>query len=844
MKIANSKLKIANFLFLNLSETGLSALYYALCPRLERDKHTVKQKVWFLIFVYFTCIYSFSQVYTVNGVVVDSLSRSPLPFVNIVVNDGPSGTITNIDGKFVIKTQTKPQYLKLSYVGYFPVTVNVDEPENMIIEMTKSIHELEEVVILPGENPAHRIINNAILHRKINNPMNLKSFSYTSYNRFFVSPDLDIIREKAAADTDTIFKKYAEFLEKHYLFLMESISERKYISPDLSEEKIIASRVAGFSNPLFTVLMTQLQSFSFYGDLISISDKNYVNPISNNSTEKYFFLLEDTLFDEKDTVFIISFRPRKGKNFDALKGALYIHSDKWAIQNVIASPARDEKGFAIRIQQQYERIDNNRIWFPTQLNTEILFKNISVNKLDIYGIGRSYLVDIKINPDLKKRHFSDAQIIFEDTKPQEDILNKFQAIFGSHKDSTTYAYIDSIGKEHNFDRMLGLMRVMLSARLPVFIFDVPLFSLVNNNNFEGWRLGLALETNNRLMRNFSIGGYTAYGFKDKATKYGAFIQYNNRNLRDVRIRLSHSYDVKESGGKQFFDFQQILIDPASYRNFLVVLMDFHKEVKLEFSGIAMRHTYLYASINDLKITSPDEYLFGSSTDYAFTGTRVFYANIVSFGIKYNPNISIVRGLDEISTLFPSEHSKPELKIEFQKGLDFFEGVTFNAVDVWLKKQIFTKYYGNTEIVITAGITDREVPYPFLRVIPASYRKFGLYIPYSFPTARMNEFVSDTYAYMFLQHNFKKLLLRTKYFSPQFSIALNYAVGKIENPKRHKNRTIASLEKGLFETGIIANNIVNVNLFSLGFAVFCRIGYYSFAETKDNFSFMISLSQGF
>lgn len=60
---------------------------------------------------------------------------------------------------------------------------------------------------------------------------------------------------------------------------MESISERKFLSPNLSEETVLATKVSGFSDPFLTLLMTQIQSFAFYNDLITISDKNYVNPI-------------------------------------------------------------------------------------------------------------------------------------------------------------------------------------------------------------------------------------------------------------------------------------------------------------------------------------------------------------------------------------------------------------------------------------------------------------------------------------------------------------------------------------------------------------------------------------
>ena len=113
-------------------------------------------------------------------------------------------------------------------------------------------------------------------------------------------------------------------------------------------------------------------------------------------------LIEDTLFTAlNDTVFIISFRPRPNTNFDGLEGLLYINSRGWAIQNVIAKPAV-QKGFSIRIQQQYKLIDSVD-WFPVQLNTDVIFNNARVQsgnvQVNLVGIGKSYIRDIVLNPE-------------------------------------------------------------------------------------------------------------------------------------------------------------------------------------------------------------------------------------------------------------------------------------------------------------------------------------------------------------------------------------------------------------------------------------------------------------
>ncbi len=77
-------------------------------------------------------------------------------------------------------------------------------------------------------------------------------------------------------------------------------------------------------------------------------------PSVGEALTKYFFKIEDTTYSGKDTVYIITFRPRKGTNFDGLKGVISINTNKWAIQNVIAEPAEGGGGLRIKIQQMYE----------------------------------------------------------------------------------------------------------------------------------------------------------------------------------------------------------------------------------------------------------------------------------------------------------------------------------------------------------------------------------------------------------------------------------------------------------------------------------------------------------
>jgi len=68
--------------------------------------------------------------------------------------------------------------------------------------------------------------------------------------------------------------------------------------------------MSGFHDPVFVFMISQMQSTSFYDDVITIMDKNYINPISKGSNKKnYFFLIEDTTYTVKDDTVFYNFIP-------------------------------------------------------------------------------------------------------------------------------------------------------------------------------------------------------------------------------------------------------------------------------------------------------------------------------------------------------------------------------------------------------------------------------------------------------------------------------------------------------------------------------------------------------
>lgn len=106
----------------------------------------------------------------VSGVVLDRQTGYTLANVSVTAEGGKAHTVTNEEGRFVLKTPQMPKYVQLSHISYKtrrqPLTEG--QTENLRILMTNSTVELSEVIISP-DNP-QKIVQAAIERIEENYP--------------------------------------------------------------------------------------------------------------------------------------------------------------------------------------------------------------------------------------------------------------------------------------------------------------------------------------------------------------------------------------------------------------------------------------------------------------------------------------------------------------------------------------------------------------------------------------------------------------------------------------------------------------------------------------------------
>jgi len=784
-----------------------------------------------------------SQEYVVSGKVLDATTGRSLAFVNIVTNQSNIGTATDIDGKFELSATSEVEFLRLSYLGYEAQTFYLHgQYKNLEISLVPTSFDLEEVVIVAGENPAHRIIRHVIENRDKNDPEKLSSFAYTSYDKMIMTVDTLTTAETNTNPEDSSYIRLKNFLSDKDFFMMETVAEHKFMYPDRKHDKILASRISGFKDPVLLFLSSQLQSSTFYRELIKISDKNYINPISRGSLKKYFFQLEDTTYTGRgDSVYIISFRPGINTNFDGLTGVLWINTRSWAIQNVIAGPTREEAQLSIKIQQMYELIDDS-IWFPVQLNTDVIFNNVRVNNFVPVGKGKSYNQNIELNPELVKRQFNQNSIEFDPgaASRSEDFWLAYRGDSLTRRERRTYTFIDSIGHEAKLDKKIYTLKALMNNRLPLGKIDLDLSKIAKYNSFEGMYLGLGLLTSKKLSQTIGAGAFVGYGFKDKTMKYGGEFSLTFDRYRDIKLNLAYFDYATETGEVMAFEEKENVLNPANFRNFLIKDMDQTERMKASFSFRALRYGIFNAGITKDRKRVTNNYYFDDGKSDIPTTKPVYCFTEFTAGIRYTYKEKYLQMPDGQISLGTNH---PVIWFRYTRGLGgTLDGeYDYNKFDLKVEKSFFLKYLGKSKVELLAGYIDQPVPQANLYNGRGAYRVFTLNTTISFATQRMNEFLANKYVFLFYTHNFGSLLWRGKRFSPEIAVATNAGFATLAHPEYHKGIDFKVMDKGYFESGILINRLLNFNgVYTIGVGVFYRYGFYHLPDIADNFAYKLSI----
>jgi hypothetical protein len=779
---------------------------------------------FFLLTVILLLGLSASAQRQLRGVVADSLTKQVLPFATLQLGAQRASMILELKGQYNITVPDSITSITISYVGHRQKQLLVaDLKEWDTIFLVPVTGQMNEVVIRSQTDRIRKIINSAVRRKDDHNPDHYDQYECQIYYKMvidilpFGDPPKDSTKRKERKprnaeeerkmhirdSLDEVARQAFMGPHKHLMF-SETVSRRWYQRPHQMQETILASKFSGLKKTYFSNKVTDVLPFHVYRDYINLNGREYINPIARGWQKRYRFFIEDEIISGNDTVFILSFGPESKAAFNFLTGLVYINSNGYAISHFIAATDTSQDR-SIQFEQKYQYIDGK--WFPRELNYDVNYKKTPTAYTQFNWNGHSVIDSVSFKQKAYSFNKSQTVVMHDsvDLRSASD-WERFRRDSITVKEANTYHFMDSVSERHHIEKLVSASGKIAIGRWPVGNFDLDLNRLVAKNQFEGFRLGAGLYTNEILSKYYSIGGWAGYGFDDHTWKYGGSGTIYFKGNRDNYLDLSYEKNYRNPG--------QVQIHPEMAANglryWVLGLVDLFEGYKLTLN---LRKNYMQfrpeVSRQEVKPLYADGFLVGGKQINSFKHSEASFGFRYAYGEKRFPAFG--RYLPVLSK-YPVAYtrvsggriSSGDYRTNYIQAL---AGVTWKVRTIRWGYDIFRLEGG-----MVRSLNNQPLPRSFL-LAGNGIKINGLnyYSERGFSTMQPFDFYSDRYLAFFYKHDFDKFLWDLKWSKPYLSLAHNMALGSLGSESRLANTGIHSYSNGYHESGILVNQLLRRNV---------------------------------
>jgi hypothetical protein len=482
---------------------------------------------------------------------ISNQDGEPLAFASIYIMGSTVGTASNPEGYYELDVDPGRHELVFQYIGYKQhhedILVGTKDIQLEVTLIKEEIILNEVVINAAAEDPAYRIIRNAINKRKyyLEQVDNYTCGSYTKgIFRITDAPD-KMFGDSLNTRTDSILG---------IIYLSESESVISYEKPDQFKEEMISTKVSG-NDQGFGINFITFFMVNFYNNKITIpidrNSRGFISPIANNALFYYRYRLEGTYFENDYIVNKIKVIPRR--NIDPVfSGYIYIIEDSWRIHSLdlaISKDANIDFVDSVRITKSMVPVSDT-LWMQLTQKLQFYFSiNIFGKRFAGNGIFHSQFTDYQFNNAFDKRYFNNEivranadankkdSLYWEENRPipltDEERKNYFKED-SLQRLRSSKTYIDSLDRINNKVKWGALLsgysyyRRYDSTRYRI---GTPLTTL-NFNTVQGLNLYLDMGFSKTFTKRsrLSLNQEVSYGFSNYRWGYFLSAAYSyNRN---------------------------------------------------------------------------------------------------------------------------------------------------------------------------------------------------------------------------------------------------------------------------------------------------------------------------
>ena len=717
-------------------------------------------------------ITSWSQI-KIGGVVVEE-TNNPIPYANVVFIGSSIGTITDENGKFYIECNKNINEVEFSFIGFEKHRLQVKHRDlNLKIVLKEQSSQLREVVLHIGKqpkkgNPAVTILEKVWAKRRQNGIYLFNQYQYDKYEKIefdLNNIDSTLMKSKLFKGLEVVFDHIdtSAVTGKTYLpILINESLYKTYGSNQYQKKKedLQANKTSGFdgNQQIITFVKDLYADYNIYENYIKLFDKSFVSPVSKAGINSYNYVLRDSSFIDNKWCYNIVYYPRRPSEL-TFKGDFWVNDTTFAVKQINMQASKSANINWVKdlyIEQLYDVV-NDSVFL---LKRDFLMSDFSYTKKDkktgIYGRRTTNFKNYQFN-EVKDPVFYDKEIDVYDA----NLYNKSNEFWAQNRfeklnknEEGIYKMLDTLHTIPKFKRMADLATILASGYIEFDNFDFgPIFSTIGFNDVEGYRFKVGGRTyfgQNDLWR---VQTYLAYGEKDQKFKYGIsgkwmfnkynrliFMVGNRSDVEQIGVSLTTTNDILGRSFASSAFFASGDNSKLTKVNLTSVGLQYEPTRNFEMKIGASYRTLVSAS-ETFNLNYFDK---NGAVQSALTQTELD----VSF--KYTPGRKTIGYGVERSNVnddYPTVFLNVAAGLKNSIGSDF----EYHKFQLYYRKPWLIGGFGRFKSIIEVGKTFGEVPLGLLDVVPGNQSYFS--IDNAFATMNYYEFVTDTYAFVQLEHNF-------------------------------------------------------------------------------------------
>ena len=680
----------------------------------------MKQLIIILFGLWFIGSSIWAQETIVVGEVYDAGSGEPLPNVNIYLQGTQIGTSTNTDGLFMLRQNLeKARTMVVSAVGYHTERFKIEPNTHSGIDIAlrEKVGSLQEVFVIPQENPALLIMEKVRACREANRratsteKANAKTALYVS--------DIHSKHLKRAL-WKSLQSGMIQQADSTYLI---PLYWRQQQADSVREEATLLTATD------YQLLLEQIpDAFDFYDNTLPFLSTSMLSPLAASGNTYYKYYLVDSIDVGEEKHYLLHFRT-KNPFYATFNGEMTIDSASYALRSIhVNLPAQTNINYLkeLTIHQTYTQ--NN------QLQDEKM----------------NMLMDFAIKTGKDTTHIFPTLLLTRATSIQQDHQQKEDLTISNN--GLILPALDSLNNTTLFKTAKLLAYVMQTGCIPTskYVEIGKVHHVFKLSKHEGLRVGIPLRTTEELWKNVCLEAMIAYGFGDRAWKGIGQINIALPTERRHTMFLKYSDEYVYSDVDDFEENIRENIIFNTQINLITRLMqsipfypEYHyntftrrQEGRIQFADDwnNFLETQTYIKVGQTGYGEPTQ-------DYHSQRT-IFYSTLgTTARISFNER--------KIDTYFQRRHIYNHLPVIYlgaEFGSYHMQHMSsyrlYGNLQLMLRHNVDLGMGGELNYLLQAGMVLGKVPYPMLHLFTGN--QSHTFDPYRFSLMNNYQFAADQY----------------------------------------------------------------------------------------------------